>query len=159
MSDAPRDERINARSQLQVVARELYADPTAALQAMRLEAQAAGAEAVRRQLEHDFTRYGEAAAHVQGPSREHAQLALREGGVAADVEGWLTLDHTPSRPHLGDTEIDQVLQAPDAEALGRHPADASPPAHASNPREGLNAEERLAYDQLEAFASAKERAD
>lgn len=160
MSAAPLDDRINARAQLEHVARGLYADPTAALRAMRHDAHTQGAEEVRRRLEDDFTHYGEPTARVLGPARERAQLALREGGVAADVERWLTLDHTPAGPQLvRDGEIKRVMQAPDAEALGRAPADPRWPLPGEDPRAGLNAEERLAYDQIEAFAEAKERAD
>ena len=160
MSAAPLDDRINARAQLEHVARGLFADPTAALRAMRYDAHAQGAEEVRRRLEDDFTHYGEPAARVHGPARERAQLALRDGGVAADVERWLTLDHTPAGPQLvRDGEIERVMQAPDAEALGRAPADARGPLPGEDPRAGLNPEERLAYDQIEAFAEAKERAD
>jgi hypothetical protein len=160
VSAAPLDDRINARAQLEHVARGLYADPTAALRAMRHDAHSQGAEEVRRRLEDDFTHYGEPAAHVHGPARERAQLALREGSVAADVGRWLTLDHTPAGPQLArDGEIERVMQAPDAEALGRAPADPRWPLPGEDPRAGLNAEERLAYDQIEAFAEAKERAD
>ncbi|HEX6911803.1 MAG TPA: hypothetical protein VF142_15480 [Longimicrobium sp.] len=103
MSATPPDDRINARAQLEHVARGLYADPTAALRAMRHDAHAQGAEKVRRRLEDDFTHYGEPAARVHGPARERAQLALRDGGVAVDVERWLTLDHTPAGPQPSPT--------------------------------------------------------
>jgi hypothetical protein len=160
VSAAPLDDRINARAQLEHVARELYADPTAALRAMRHDAHTRGAEEVRRRLAEDFTHYGEPAARVHGPVRERAQLTLRERGVAADVERWLTLDHAPAGPQLvRDVEIERVMQAPDAEVLGRAPADARWLLPGEDPRTGLNAEERFAYDQIEAFAEAKERAN
>ncbi|HEX8453192.1 MAG TPA: hypothetical protein VF647_13905 [Longimicrobium sp.] len=160
MSAAPLDDRINARAQLEHIARGLYADPTAALRAMRYDAHTQGAEEVRRRLEDNFTHYGEPPVRVHGPARERAQLALREGGVAADIERWLTHDHTPAGPQLiRDGEIERVMRAPDAEALGRAPADARWPLPGEDPRTGLNAEERLAYDQIEGFAEAKERAD
>ncbi|HEX6369775.1 MAG TPA: hypothetical protein VF006_12725 [Longimicrobium sp.] len=160
MSAAPLDDRINARAQVEHVARGLYADPTAALRAMGHDAHTQGADEVRRRLEDDFTHYGEPATRLHGPARERAQLALRDGGVAADVERWLTLDHTPAGSQLvRGGEIESVMQAPDAEALGRTPADARWSLPGEDPRAGLNPEERLAYDQIEAFAEAKERAD
>jgi hypothetical protein len=157
---APPDDRINAQAQLEKVALRLYADPAAALDAMRQEAQAAGAEAVRRKLEHDFTQYGEAAAPVQGPARERAQQVLSDGGLAADMGRWLTVDHTPAGPQLAPAdEVERVIRAPEAAAPRPQPADVHGPPPDADPRAGLNAEERLAYDQLEAFAEAKERAD
>lgn len=158
MSTAPLDDRINARAQLEHVATALYENPVAALRAMRHDAHVDGAEAVRRKLETDFLQYGEPSPDLHGPKRIRAQEALRVGGVAADVERWLTIDHTPPQPQLvADSAIERVLQAPDAESLGRDPAewDRRNPAH--DPREILSPNERLAYEQLEAYAAARER--
>lgn len=85
MSTGPLDERINARAQLQHVARGLYEDPTAALRSMRYDAHLEGADAVRRNLERDFTHYGAAKQVIGASARERAQNVLREG-VALDVE-------------------------------------------------------------------------
>lgn len=160
MNAALTDDRTRAQAQLEQVAQRLYADATAALEAMRHDVQAAGAEAVRRRLEQDFTHYGEAAAPVQGPARERAQQVLSDGGLAADMERWLTLDHTPSGPHVApSSEVEAVVRAPDLVAPRQPAAEPHRPPPGADPREGLNAEERLAYDQLDAFAEAKERAD
>lgn len=160
MNSTPTEDQTRPRAQLEHVARRLYEDPDAALRAMRHDIDVEGAEAVRRRLEHDFTHYGEAAPSVQGPARDRAQVVLRDGGLAADMERWLTVDHTPSRPQLAQEEsVEQVMRAPEPEALGRQPVAAHDPPPGTDPRAGLNAEERLAYDQLEAFAEAKERAD
>jgi hypothetical protein len=160
VNTAPTEDRTRLRAQLELVARRLYEDPDAALRTMRHDADVGGAEAVRRRLEHDFTHYGEAAAAVQGPARERAQMVLRDGGLAADMERWLAVDHTPSGPRLAQEDsVQQVVRPPEPEAAGRQPAAAHGPPPSTDPRAGLNAEERLAYDQLEAFAEAKERAD
>jgi hypothetical protein len=108
VSAAPLDERVSARAQLDHVARSLYADPVAALRAMRHEAHEAGPEAVRRRLEQDFGEYGTPDPRVQGVARERAQQVLRDG-LAADVEGWLRLDHQPPRPQL---VVDHEISAP-----------------------------------------------
>ena len=158
MSAAPLDDRIKARAQLEHVARALYADPTAALRAMRYDAHVEGAEAVSRKLEKDFTEYGDPGPELHGPKREKAQQVLREGGVAADVERWLRIDHTPPQPQLvADSEIERVMDAPDAEALGREPYEADRRQAGPDPRDALNPDERLAYDQLEAYAEARDR--
>lgn len=158
MSPAPLDDRVNARAQLEHVARTLYANPTAALRAMRHDAHVEGAKAVGHKLETDFLQYGEPSADLHGPKRVRAQEALRIGGVAADVERWLTIDHTPPQQQLvADTDIERVMRAPDAEALGRHPAEGDRRNQARDPKEVLNPEERLAYEQLEAYAAARER--
>lgn len=160
MNAAPPDERARAQAQLEQVAGRLYTDPAAALEAMRHDAAIEGAEAVRRRLEHDFTHYGEAAAQVQGPARERAQLVLSDGGLAADMERWLTPDHAPSGPPVGHDEgVEQAMRVPETAAPRHQAADVPGPPPGGDPRTGLNAEERLAYDQLEAFAEAKERAD
>ncbi|HEU4454999.1 MAG TPA: hypothetical protein VFR81_18190, partial [Longimicrobium sp.] len=117
MNAAPPDDRIKAQAQLEQVALRLYAEPVAALDAMRHAVQMEGAEAVRRRLEHDFTHYGAAAAPVQGPARERAQQVLSDGGLAADMERWLTLDHAPSGPQLTQAdEVERVMRAPEPEA-------------------------------------------
>lgn len=158
MSTAPLDDRVNARAQLEHVARTLYADPTAALRAMRHDAHVEGAKAVGHRLETDFLQYGEPSPDLHGLKRVRAQEALRVGGVAADVERWLTIDHTPPEQRLVvDTEIERVMGAPDAEALGRHPAESDRRNSAHDPREVLNPDERLAYEQLDAYAAARER--
>ena len=158
MSAAPLDDRINARAQLEHVARALYADPTAALRTMRYDAHVDGAAAVSQRLEADFRYYGEPIPDLHGPKGEKAQQALREGGVAADVEKWLRIDHTPPQPQLvADSEIERVMEAPDAEALGRDPAEGDRRQAAADPRDHLNPDERLAYEQLEAYAAARDR--
>lgn len=158
MSAAPLDDRIKARAQLEHVARALYADPTAALRAMRYDAHVEGAESVSRKLEKDFREYGNPSPELHGPKGEKAQQALREGGVAADVERWLRIDHTPPEPQLvHDSEIERVMEAPDAEALGRDPHEADRRSAGADPRDGLNPDERLAYEQLEAYADARDR--
>lgn len=160
VNPAPTKDQIRARAQLELVAQRLYEDPDAALRAMRHDLDVEGAEAVRRRLEQDFTHYGEAAAAVQGPAGERAQMVLRDGGLAADMERWLAAGHTPSGPRLAQEDnVGQVVRAPEPEVGARQPAAADGPPPGTDPRAGLNAEERLAYDQLEAFAEAKERAD
>jgi hypothetical protein len=157
VSDIPLEERINARAQLQHVAAKLYADPVAALRAMRQHAHGEGPEAVRQKLEHDFTVFGEPHALVHGPARERAQGVFREGGLGAQVEKWLTLDHAPPQPQVvPDTQIERALHGPDAEQKGRVTPDAE---RAPRLDDRLNPEEQIAYDQLKAFADAKERAD
>jgi hypothetical protein len=155
VSAAPQDQ-INARAQLEIVARRLYADPTAALRTMRHDAHVYGAEAVSRNLQQNFIQYGEPAPDLHGPKRVRAQEALRVGGVAADVERWLVIDHSPPQQQMvADTSIEGVLRAPDAEALGRDPAawDRRNP----DPAHDLSPDERLAYEQLEAYGAARER--
>ncbi|HET6228594.1 MAG TPA: hypothetical protein VFE05_00865 [Longimicrobiaceae bacterium] len=157
MSDAPLEQRINARAQLQHLADKLYADPTAALRAIRQHAHAEGPEAVRLKLEQDFAAFGEPGALVQGPARDRAQGVFREGGLAAQMEKWLALDHPPRPPLVAaDTQIESGLHSPNAEQSGRHSPDAE---RVPSPGERLNAEEQLAYDQLKAYAEALERAD
>lgn len=158
MSTAPLDDRLRARAQLEHVARALYADPTAALRAMRYDAHIEGADAVSRRLETDFRYYGDPTPDLHGPKGEKVQQTLREGGVATDVEEWLRIDHTPPKPQLvADGEIERVMAAPDAEALGRDPREADRRSHELDPRETLNPDERLAYEQLEAYAAARDR--
>jgi hypothetical protein len=157
---AASDDRAKAQEYLEKVTQRLYADPAAALRAMRHEADLEGAGAVRRRLEHDFTHYGEAAAAVQGPARQQAQTVLVDGGLAAHMENWLTLDHTPSGPQVAPSgEVEPVVRGPDVVASRPPAPDIPAPLSGGDPRAGLNAEERLAYDQLDAFAEAKERAD
>ena len=158
MNAAPPDDRIRAQRQLETVAGRIYADPAAALLAMREDAQRLGPEAVRRRLEDDFTRYGEPAVTVQGPARNRVQNVLRENGLAADMERWLAVDRSAPNPEIvGDGEVDVAATAPEPPA--HTPAPAPRASRPGDPRDGLNADERLAYDQLEAFAEAKERAD
>lgn len=157
MNTAPTEDQTKLRAQLALVARRLYGDPDAALRAMRNDADISGTEAVRRRLEHDFRHYGEATAAVQGPAREQAQTVLRDGGLAADMERWLAVDHTPG-PRLTPVEdAGQTIHAPQPDMAGRQPVGAHGPLRGADPRAGLNAAERLAYDQLDAFAKAKER--
>lgn len=159
VSAAPLDDRINARTQLEHVARGLYADPTAALAAMRNTAHAEGAETVRRHLEADFSHFGEPASAVQGAARERAQEFLQEGGLAAKMERWLQLDHAPPQPQIvADSAIERALQFPDAEALGRKPLDRGSNDY-MGPGADLTPDEYAAYQQVEAYAAAKERAD
>ena len=159
MNAAPTEDQAKPRAHLEQVVQRLYEDPDAALRAMRHDLDLEGAEAVRRRLEHDFTHYGKAATLVQGPAGERAQGVLRDGGLAADMAGWLTLDHAPSgAPLPREDSVEQVIRAPEPGALGHQPAAHVPPP-GTDPRAGLNVEERLAYDQLEAYAVAKERAD
>jgi hypothetical protein len=56
---------------------------------------------------------------------------------------------------VADTSIESVLRAPDAEALGRDPSawDRRNP----DPAHDLSPDERLAYEQLEAYGAARER--
>ena len=158
MNAAPPDDRIRAQRQLETVAGRIYADPPAALLAMREDAQRLGPEAVRRRLEDDFTRYGDPADAVQGPARIRVQNVLRDSGLAADMERWLAIDRpAPSTEIVTGGELDVPATAPEPPAHA--PAPAPRAGRPGDPREGLNADERLAYDQLEAFAEAKERAD
>ncbi len=160
MNAAPPDERAKAQKQLEKVVPKIYADPEAALIAMRNDIAVEGAEAIRRKLEHDFTHYGSPAPEVHGPVRQQVQEVLRDGNLAADMQRWLTIDHTPSAPQTGREEkVEQVVHARENETTGLRWSDAPAPPRVGDPRAGLNAEERLAYDQLEAFADAKERAD
>jgi hypothetical protein len=153
VSTAPRDDRINARAQLEYVARGLYEDPIAALRAMRAEAHLIGAQAVRQKLEEDFRTYGLPRADLHGPAGDRAQQALRVGGIGSEVEQWLALDHTPAPPRrIEDAEISRVMQAPDADQLGNQ---GSPLIGATDPRELLSPEERIVYEQLEAYAAAR----
>jgi hypothetical protein len=127
---------------------------------MRDEANREGAETVRRRLEDNFTRYGDAASEVRGPARQRVEIVLCDGGLAADMEGWLSADRTPPEPRIeegGEVERTARPSAPEQ----REPEPVATPGRApgGDPRAGLNAEERLAYEQLEAFAAAKERAD
>jgi hypothetical protein len=162
VSDAPRDERLYARAQLETFAKALYSDPTAALAAMRQAAHLEGTEAVRQQLEEDFKAYGSPAPNLR---ELEAQRALRDGGLAEDLEGWLRLDHTPPQQRsVPDTEIERALDGPDAESLGRRPRDAA----GRQERNGINAngagrqhlspDEEAVLGQVEAFAAARERA-
>lgn len=172
MSDAPRDERLYARAQLESFAKALYSDPTAALAAMRHAAHLEGTEAVRQQLERDFKAYGTPTPNLR---ELEAQRALRDGGLAEDLEGWLRLDHTsPQQRIVPDTEIERALSGPDAESLGRRPLgagareepnggiyeDRSKEAEWSRVRgrQHLNPDEAIALEQVEAFAAARERA-
>lgn len=158
MSATPLDDRLNARAQLQHVAAALYDNPVAALRAMRHDAHVEGADAVRRKLETDFLQYGEPNPALHGPKRVHIQEALRFEGVAADVERWLTIDHAPPQPQLvADSAVERVMHAPDAESLGRDPGEWDRRAAAHDPREILTPDERIAYEQLEAYAAARER--
>lgn len=160
MSQAPLDERIHARAQLQHVATGLYADPTAALRAMRHEAHTQGAEAVRRKIEHDFTQYGAANPRMVAGARLRAQLVLRER-VGADVERWLALDHQPPQQWMGgDNAIERGMRGPDAPSSGDVSATRrASPRTTPDPTAGLAPDERLAYERLEAFAEARERAE
>ena len=158
MNAAPPDDQIRAQGQLETVAGRIYADPAGALLAMRDEAHRHGPEAVRHGLEEDFTRYGEPADAVQGPTRHRVQTVFRESRLAADIERWLAVDGSAPNPQIeGSGEVELVATAPEPPA--HTPAPTPRAGRAGDPRDGLNAEERLAYDQLEAFAEAKERAD
>ncbi|HKP74832.1 MAG TPA: hypothetical protein VJT67_04780 [Longimicrobiaceae bacterium] len=158
MNAAPADDRIRAQGRLETVTGKIYADPPAALLAMREDAQRLGADAVRRRLEDDFTRYGDPADAVQGPARDRVQNVLRDSGLAADMERWLAIDRpTPTTEIVTGGELDVPATAPEPPVTA--PAPAPRAGRPGDPRDGLNAEERLAYDQLEAFAEAKERAD
>jgi hypothetical protein len=166
VSDAPLDKRLYARAQLEHFAQALYSDPTAALAAMREAAHLEGTEAVRQQLEQDFKAYGEPAERLRGPDGEVAQRALREAGLAADLEGWLRLDHAGPGVQGGpETEIERAVNGPDAESLGRNPTDPSagdaPHARIDDQgarRQHLSPDESAALEQVEAFAAARERA-
>lgn len=157
MSTGPLDERINARAQLQHVARGLYEDPTGALRSMRYDAHLEGADAVRRNLERDFTHYGAAKQAIGAPARERAQNVLREG-VALDVQRWLSLDHTAPPLQLPtDREIQPVMQGLAADP----PSDAADLRWDSPQpkfREPLTPDEQLAYDQIGAYADARAKA-
>jgi len=156
VSTAPRDDRIDARAQLEYVAKGLYADHAAALRAMRQDAHREGAQVVRRKLEEDFRTYGLPRPDLHGQAGERAQQALRVGGIGAEVEHWLALDHTPAQPRMiDDAEINRVMQAPDAEALGDHRVREDHPGAAADPKELLSPEERLVYEQLDAYAAAR----
>lgn len=159
MSAAPRDERIQARTQLKLVADALYANGTEALSRMRRDAHLEGAASVQRKLEEDFTCYGEAHPRVAGPTRERAVEQLREHGLAGEIGKWLSVDHpSPEARLVSDAEIERSLAGPDAEVLGRAPREPAP-ATAIDPRFELNEQESIAYAHLEAYAAAKERAD
>lgn len=155
---APLDERLNARTQLEHVVHGLYADPTAALTAMRSTAYVDGADAVRRQLEADFTHFGEAGNEAKGTARERAQKLLQESELAAKMEEWLKLDHTPARHQLvqenavgPDVATAEPEQRREEHAPERESRDDVLPGH-------LSPDEQAAYEQIEAYAEARERA-
>lgn len=152
------DDLTTAQAHLEKVVRRLYADPAAALDAMRHEVQTEGAEAVRKKLERDFTQFGDAAVSVQGPARQRAQRLLRDGWLAVDMERWLTLARSDPHP-APEAEVEQGVRAPEAKAPARPAVEAHRIPRRADPREGLNAEERLAYDQIRAHAEATKRVD
>jgi hypothetical protein len=124
VSDAPRDERVYARAQLEHFTNALYSDPSGALAAMRHAAELEGTEAVRNKLEHDFKAFGQPAPKLLDLE---AQRALRYGGLAKDLEGWLRLDQTAAPPQIGpDGAIEGPVNAPDAESPDGPPHDAPP---------------------------------